>query len=331
MPAMSTPRRKRAWLGGLLRVAGSVAILLLIFWFVPFGEAWQALRRLPALVWLGVLTAYFVTHLIGVNKYRLVLNSAGSELNFARAARCYFAGLFGMLFLPSVIGGDLLKAGLALRLARSKAGVLLGSVLDRGIDVAALLTLAAAGLLLAPSARGSSGRHLFLVAIGVVVAGVVALAIFAVLPVRRLSWRMKRRLVRLRRAARSTARHPLRVAGAYGLALVIQLAFVVLTAVIAGACGLHLPFLAWLFAWPLAKMSAMVPVSQGGIGVREAALAALLVPFGANAGVIVGVGLAWETVVITAALLSGGISLAIGRLPAGQSRAADGLSEESIA
>jgi uncharacterized membrane protein YbhN (UPF0104 family) len=328
---MSPPRRKRAWPGGLLRVAGSVAVLLLLFRFVPFGEAWQALRRLPAPVWLGVLAAYFATHLVGVNKYRLVLNSAGSGLNFARAARCYFAGLFGMLFLPSVIGGDLVKAGLALRLARSKAGVLLGSVLDRGIDVTALLTLAAGGLLLAPSARGASGRHLFLVVIGVVVAGVAALAIFALLPARHFSWRMRRRLVRLRRAARSIARRPLRVAGAYGLALVIQISFVVLTAVIAGACGLHLPFLAWLFAWPLAKMSAMVPVSQGGIGVREAALAALLVPFGANAGVIVGVGLAWETVVITAALLSGGISLAIGRLPAGQARAADNLSEESAA
>jgi glycosyltransferase 2 family protein len=36
-----------------------------------------------------------------------------------------------------------------------------------------------------------------------------------------------------------------------------------------------------LFAWPLAKIAAVVPITQGGIGVREAALVVLLAPFGA--------------------------------------------------
>jgi len=34
------------------------------------------------------------------------------------------------------------------------------------------------------------------------------------------------------------------------------------------------PLYVWLFAWPLGRISVLLPVTQGGIGVREAALAA---------------------------------------------------------
>ena len=80
------------------------------------------------------------------------------------------------------------------------------------------------------------------------------------------------------------------------------------------ACGLHLAFREWLFAWPLAKMSAAIPITQGGIGVREAALAALLLPFGAPAALTVAAGLAWEAIVISGALIAGAVSLLLGRL-----------------
>jgi uncharacterized membrane protein YbhN (UPF0104 family) len=60
-----------------------------------------------------------------------------------------------------------------------------------------------------------------------------------------------------------------------------------------------------MFAYPLAKLVALAPLTQGGIGVREAALAVLLVPFGAAPVRTVAAGLVWETVVITAGLLAG--------------------------
>jgi uncharacterized protein (TIRG00374 family) len=321
MPPMFQGPRKPAWRGTALRVAGSALILALLFRFVPFGDAWQAMRRLPPLVWVAVLLAYFCAHLAGVNKYKLMLNGAGAGLNFAQAARCYFAGLFAALLLPSVAGGDILKAGLALRLGRGKAAVLLGSLLDRVIDVTVLVTLATVGVALAPGTLKPADRRGFLIIVAALItAGILAAVVLAMLPVHRFSYRMRRRLVRLRRAVRSTARRPGRVAAALGLGFVTQLAMLSLMTLLAAACGLHLPYRAWLFAWPLAKISAFVPISQAGIGVREAALAALLVPFGAAGGVVVGVGLAWETIVIAAGLISGLISLLIGRLPTAQAR-----------
>jgi hypothetical protein len=54
--------------------------------------------------------------------------------------------------------------------------------------------------------------------------------------------------------------------------------------------------------------------------VREAALAALLLPFGAPAALTVATGLAWEAIVISGALMAGATSLGMGRWPAAQGR-----------
>jgi uncharacterized membrane protein YbhN (UPF0104 family) len=304
----------------LLHYGGSALALLLLFRFLGGRQVWHTLGLLPPRLWLLVLAGYLATHCIGVGKWRLMVNTAGAGLNILQAARCYFAGLFGSLFLPSLIGGDLVRAALAMRLGRSKAGVLLGSFLDRIIDFSALALLAAAAAVLVPGALDVRGRKIFmLLGAAAAVGAAVSAAAIAFVPAGKFSFRIRRRLVRLRRAGRSMARRPRAMFAALSLALVAQLAFISLSILLAEACGLRLAFRAWLFAWPLAKLSAALPVTQGGIGVREAALAALLLPFGAPAVLTVAAGLAWEAIVICGALIGGLFSLLVGRFfPAGK-------------
>lgn len=294
-------------------------MLYLLFRLLPGRQVWQTLGSLPARLWVMVLAGYLGAHCIGVGKWRLMVNVAGAGLDVPQAARCYFAGLFGSLFLPSLIGGDLVRAGLALRLGRSKAGALLGSFLDRMIDFAALTLLAGVGELLVPGALDAQGRKIFLLLGAGALLGAVAVAgVIALLPVGRLSYRMRRRVVQLRRAGRSMARQPGAMLRALSLAVVAQLLFIELSVLLAKACGLDLPFCVWLFAWPLAKLSAALPITQGGIGVREAALAALLAPLGAPAVLTVAAGLAWEAIVVSGAVVAGAASLLIARASGGE-------------
>ena len=134
----------------LLRtIAGRrIVVLAVLFYLLPFQELWRTIRRISPSVWLMVLAGYTLAHLMAMTKWRLMVNLAGAGLNYTQAARCYFAGLFGNLFLPSLVGGDVVRAGMALKLGKSKAGVLLGSLLDRMLDVAALASVAALGALL---------------------------------------------------------------------------------------------------------------------------------------------------------------------------------------
>ena len=297
----------------LLRFGGSALVLALLFHFLPLQQVWSTFGLLPATLWLAVLACYLLAHTVGVCKWRLMVNLAGAGLSFPQAARCYFAGLFSTLFLPSIVGGDLVRAGLGLRLGRSKAAVLLGSLVDRMVDVAALVILVAIGALLVPETLNPSSRRLFWI-LGTPVAGFATIlaVLFIWLPAQRFPFWMRRQLVRVRNAWRSMSRQRYYVLLALSLGLLVQATFILLTARVAAVCNLHLPLRAWFFAYPLAKFSGLVPVTQGGIGVREAVLAGLLAPFGAPPAVTVAVGLAWEVIVISGGLLGGLSSFLLG-------------------
>ena len=309
------PRKRPVWqtvLRSALQYGASALALYVLFRFLPARHVLDTLRKLSLEIWLIALAGYLGAHIIGAVKYRLVLNMGGAGLSARNAARCYFAGLFGSLFLPSLIGGDILRIAMALRVGRSKAAVLLGSFVDRLSDLTALLLLAAIGAALVPGGLNERDRHTFLwvVAAGAAVC-VVGLAIVALFPVRMLRFGIRRKLVRLREAGREILQQPRTMLRALTMSLAVQLAFITLNVMLAVACGLELPYRVWLFAWPLAKLSAAVPITQAGIGGREAALAALLLPFGAAPELSVATGLAWDAVVVGGAIAGGVFALIV--------------------
>jgi uncharacterized protein (TIRG00374 family) len=268
-----------------------------------------ALSRVPLTRFIAVLLIYLVAVTGGITKWHTIVNAAGAQLHFATSAQCYTSGLFGALFLPSIIGGDVARLAAGISRSPHPAAVITGNVADRFLDVAAQLTLVSLGLILLPgslpvSLQGPAKRALF--------AGFLAAAILfgLVATLRRLllsrrSLRIRRRLAQLRHAIRAVSRRPWRVVFGWLLGTSVQGTYVVLTALLGIACGLNLPLRVWLFAWPLAKIAAVMPITQGGIGVREAALVVLLAPFGAPAPQVLATGIVWEGVIITAGLLAG--------------------------
>jgi len=315
--------QQHPWRGFALRVGGSAMILLLLLRFLPLEQLWERMRQVSPGEWLQVLAGYMCAHMIAVTKWRLMVNLAGAELNWTQAARCYFAGLFGNLFLPSLVGGDVIRAGIGLKLAQSRAGVLLGSFLDRLLDVAVMAIVAGIGTLLVPGALNEKSRRIFwfvAAALAVALAGVTA-ALW-LLARRGVSFKIRRKLVKVRVAGRSMAKRPQYVLMALSMGLTAQMTFITMMAVLAAACGLHLEYRLWVFAFPLAKLSALTPATLGGIGVREAALGALLKPFGVAFATAVAIGLMWETIVVAGGLLAGMITLAAGRYSRKTSRAA---------
>jgi len=314
----------------VLRLLAGLAILALLLALLPRARVWSAIRSVPLRLWLAVLAGYLAAHSLGAMKYRMMVNLGGAGLSRAQAAQCYFGGLFGTLFLPSIVGGDVVRAGVGLRVARHRAGFLLGSLADRLLDVCALALISAAGALLLPGQLDARSRRVFLLlaaAGALLVAGAVAAA--ALLPAARFPFRIRRKLVRLREAASALRARPHVVLIALLGGVMVQGTFATLTAVLADFCGLHLHLRVWLLAWPLAKLAALLPLSQGGLGVREAALAALLLPFGAPAALSVAVGLVWQTVIYSGGLLSGVLALVARRVEARSAAALESLAQDA--
>ena len=110
---------------------------------------------------------------------------------------------------------------------------------------------------------------------------------------------------RIKDVIKQLVRNPHRAFLGFLLAVLIQSSFVILSSILGKACNIDLPLHVWFFAWPLAKLVAMIPISLGGLGVREMALAAILDRFGIPLSSSVGLGLLWETVIIAAGIFGG--------------------------
>jgi glycosyltransferase 2 family protein len=302
-------RSSRSWIFLVARWAAALLILGILLYLLPVASLRSALSRVPLTRFIAVLLIYLLALTGGITKWHLVVNSAGAHLRFAASAQCYTSGLFGALFLPSIIGGDVARLAVGISHSPRPAAVITGNVADRFLDVAAQLTLVSLGLMLLPSSlpvalQGPAKRVLF--------GGILAAAILCGLAVglrrpllRGRSIRIRRRFAQLRHAIRAVSRRPWRLVLGWLLGTSVQGTYVLLTALLGISCGLRLPLRVWLFAWPLAKIAAVMPITQGGIGVREAALVLLLAPFGAPAAQVLVTGIVWEGVIITGGLLAG--------------------------
>jgi uncharacterized membrane protein YbhN (UPF0104 family) len=315
--AHHSPAASRGWLVILARWFAALLVLGLLLHFLPLAPLRTALARVPLIRFLAVLLGYLFVHAIGIAKWRMVVNAAGAELDLASSAQCYTGGLFGTLFLPSIIGGDVVRLAVGLRRSPRPAAVLAGNIADRFLDVAAQAGLVLLGLLLLPGSLPpqfripARGRLFVLGGLILVVLALVFLLYRPLLGGRSIHFR--RRLARLRYALRSVSRRPHILILGWLLGTIIQSTFLILTALLAISCGLVLPLRIWLFAWPLAKLAAVLPLTQGGIGVREAALVALLAPFGAAAPLVLAAGLVWEGIIIAGGLIAGAVAFFLRR------------------
>ncbi len=294
------------WLVIVARWLAALIVLGLLFHFLPFAPLRAALARIPLTRFLAVLIGYLLAHALGIAKWRMVVNTAGAELDFATSAQCYTGGLFGALFLPSIIGGDVVRLAVGLRRSPRPVAVLTGNIADRFLDVAAQAGLVFLGLLLLPGSLPSQlripAREMLFVLGGVtfVTLGLVFFLRRPLLGGRSIHFR--RHLARLRHTLRCVSGRPQILILGWLLGTLIQSTFLIL-----------LPLRIWLFAWPLAKLAAVLPLTQGGIGVREAALVALLAPFGAAAPLVLAAGLVWEGVIITGGLIAGAVAFLLRR------------------
>ena len=315
--AHHTENRSRGRLLIALRWLAAAAVIGVLLRFLPLHLLAEAIRRVPIVTFLAILLGYLFAHAVGIAKWRMVVNAAGAQLDFRTSAQCYAGGLFGTLFLPSIIGGDVVRLAVGLRRSPNPAAVLAGNVADRFMDVAAQGGLVLVGLLLLPGALPASLRGQAQKTLIYVGAAFAVLLLFVVLLYRPLlggrSFHFRRRLARLRHALRSVSGAPHILWTAWLLGTAIQTTFLLLTAKLAETCGLVLPVRDWFFAWPLAKLAAVLPLTQGGIGVREAALVGLLSPFGAAPHLVLAAGLVWEAVVISGGLVSGLGAFLLGR------------------
>lgn len=122
----------------IARSAGSLlAIVLLIVLLKEEGgqEITSALKRVSIWYFLAGIVVLLISRLFVVGRWHALLRSAGIDIPFWRTAMLTFTGLFSSNFLPTTIGGDVVRLAGAMQLGYDRAICLASMVADRLIGM----------------------------------------------------------------------------------------------------------------------------------------------------------------------------------------------------
>ena len=270
---------------------------------------------------LGLLTT-FGGIVLSAWRWQRVLAVLDADTRLGNLVSHYLAGQFVGNFLPSTIGGDVLRVS---RLTNSSTvpgtSVFASVVIERltGWIVLPLLTLA--GLLLSPSLLGLGMASRLAVALSLGTLCLLA-AVVAAAGSRRMAGRFAanegwtRFIGAVHLGIDTLRRRPTATAGIIGVATVYQLSPVLAAWFATRAVGLDLPMVALLAFTPVVAIAQVLPLSLNGLGIREGAFVLFLGPLGVSAGQAVAVGLIIYALTLTVSLL-GAPAFAVG----GRSRA----------
>lgn len=319
--ANSAPRRST--IGLWLRVVASVAMLIVLLPRVDLTSVLPKGRHIDTVkfVVLG-MGATLLGFVLSAWRWQRVLAVFERPVQLGSLVSHYLAGQFVGNFLPSTIGGDVLRITRLGSTIRSSATSFASVVLERLTGWVVLPLITVAGLLLQPSlfdhglaprlALGLSLTTLALLCVLLVAAGSRNLAgRFA----GREGWQRFVGAVHI--GVDNLRHHPRGAMGVVVTAGVYQLSMVVTVFMATRAIGLQVSIPALLAFTPAVLIAQVLPFSLNGIGLREGAFVLFLTPLGVSTGQAVAVGLLFYGMTLAVSLL-GAPAFALGgaRAPA---------------
>jgi uncharacterized protein (TIRG00374 family) len=272
--------------------------------------------RLSTLVYLAAgITAAGLGIVLSAWRWQRVLAVFDVQARLRTLTSHYFAGPFLGNVLPSTIGGDVLRVSRGTTTTGSASVSFASVVLERLTGFVALPLLAFVGFVLRPSLLRV--EHAWL-AIAISVGTLVLLGVILFVAGHpKLAGRFAEHenwmrfigavhvgVDRLRRRARSTF-------DVLGAAVVYQVSTVAMVFFAVHTLDVSIPAAAVIAFAPAVAMAQTIPLSIGGLGVREGMLVLLLHPLGVPRGRAVAVGLLWYAMMLVVSLL-GAPAFAVG-------------------
>ena len=271
-----------------MRLGVSAALLYLVLRSIDLSAFRERVASMnPA--WLALaLLVYAAQQMIGVWRWDRLLRAQHIEVERKKLAESIWVSMFFNNFLPSNIGGDVVRITDTAREAGSKTLATTVVLVDRAIGLTALVVVAAAGafVLWLAGIYVPGSRWLWLSCIVLVLAAIFVIAMpdfvgHLLAPLRALNkpW-VTERAQRLQEAVMRFGKAPGVVAGAFGAAIVVQLAIVAFYLLTAKGLSVPLPLLLGAVLIPVSLAVQMAPISINGFGVREAVFAFFFRGFG---------------------------------------------------
>jgi glycosyltransferase 2 family protein len=272
------PSRARTLATSAIKAAVSIGLLALLFSRVDAGRLWSVARQASPAWLAAALLLYFVMVLASAVRWGILLRAQHVRIPYSFLTQSFLVATFFNNFLPSNIGGDVVRITDTAKAAGSKTLATTVVLIDRGLGLLGLALMAATGAsLMQRMAVGPLGPALLWAGFGVgamiatpaLLMPETATRLLQPLRVFHQEW-VDARLEKLTDALTRFKETPAALAGCFAGAVVVQGILVGFYVAIARSMDIPIGFGELAVIVPVSFIVQMIPVSMNGFGVREA-------------------------------------------------------------
>ena len=272
------PSRARSLALSALKAVVSIGLLWLLFSRVDVARLWSVARQ-ASIGWLAAaLALYLAMVLASVLRWGVLLRAQHVRLPYSFLTQSYLVATFFNNFLPSNIGGDVVRITDTAKAAGSKTLATTVVLIDRGIGLLGLALMAAMGAsLMQHMTVGPVGPGMLWAGFGL---GAI-IATPALLMPETVGWILQplrvfhqewvdARIEKLTDTLTRFKETPAALAGCFAGAVLVQATLVAFYVAIARSMSIPIGFAELAVIVPVSFIVQMVPLSVNGFGVREA-------------------------------------------------------------
>jgi len=301
----------KSFLSFILRIGFSVGLLWFVFSKIDMEKTGGIIKEAQLSTMFGAFALFFVINVFLLFRWNIFIRALGLQVKAFDVTRFFFVGLFGNLFLPSAIGGDLIKIVGLCKDSTQKPRVVASVLLDRLSGFASIVIVSTFFFIFGYRFIGDPS---LIIPIALLAVGSLTIAailfnekiysfgcrIFAFFP------KFVESLMQLHYDISLMKDKKLEGWKAIGLSCLGQCTFAAVFYLIARALHQDVSFIYFLIFVPLICVASTVP-SIGGLGVQEAGAAFLFTKVGVDAGVAVSISLVVFLFKVLVGLLGGAI------------------------
>ncbi len=295
----------RSHLFTIAKVLISIALLIFILRLINPHTAWFYLSTLHPIYLLGVLGLSCLGILISVWKWQMLIGELAQPHVFIQLLRLFWIGTFFNNFLPGRTGGDIIRAyGIAAG-SQNRLGAATTVVVDRALNLAALLVIALIALIWAPYTLSPNLRWVLLGSGGLLL--FIGMACIFLIP--RMTLTSKNRYIQIliqgMTAIGQLLHNPVHLLKVSFLSVIYQITVILSNYGVACSLGIFADPGIFFFAIPITALITMIPVSINGFGLREGAYALIFTSVGLSAEAAVSISIAATASMMALSLIGG--------------------------
>ncbi len=274
----------------LIRWVGTAVFLVLIFLQFDIKEVWSAIRYVDIRLYLVVFAFEFINRGISSFRWKLSLKAQDIQVPFFRLFFIFLYGQALNLIMPSTIGGDSYRIYEVVKNSpKNKTGAAIATVFDRGIGLVSLAVILYVTLFFNPYAPEELRLILL---IGLTIAFLVGILVIYFVFADKVAW--IRRLLHFEKiqnlfdkvvvSLKNYRKTPLLTLKIFLVSVFFQTSIILVQAFTYYVVGVrNVPVLFYFYVIPVVSLILVLPISIGGVGLREYTFANLMAPMGVTA------------------------------------------------